>query len=62
MAEHRGSILVGDDVPRMARRLAEYLVERGCRVTVAPGGLEALTRLDPGKRSVAKARCSVGPS
>ena len=62
MAEHRGSILVGEDEPRMAQRLAEHPVEHGWRVTVAPGGLEALTGLDPGKPSGAKACRSVGRS
>ena len=39
MAEHRGSILVGDDEPTMAQRLAEYLVEHGCRVAKARGSV-----------------------
>lgn len=42
MAEHRGSILVVDDEPRMAQLLAEYLIEHGYRVVVAHSGIEAL--------------------
>jgi DNA-binding response OmpR family regulator len=52
MAEHRGSILVVDDEPRMAQLLAEYLVEHGYRVVVAHSGIEALTKLDLEKPSV----------
>lgn len=52
MAEHRGSILVVDDEPRMAQLLAEYLIEHGYRVVVAHSGVEALTKLDLEKPSV----------
>jgi CheY-like chemotaxis protein len=52
MAEHRGSILVVDDEPRMAQLLAEYLIEHGYRVVVAHSGIEALTKLDLEKPSV----------
>src|SRR5512144_192046 len=52
MAEHRGTILVVDDEPRMAQLLAEYLIEHGYRVVVAHGGIEALTKLDLEKPSV----------
>lgn len=51
-AEHRGSILVVDDEPRMAQLLAEYLIEHGYRVVVAHSGVEALTKLDLEKPSV----------
>jgi CheY-like chemotaxis protein len=51
-AEHRGSILVVDDEPRMAQLLAEYLIEHGYRVVVAHSGIEALTKLDLEKPSV----------
>lgn len=50
-AEHRGSILVVDDEPRMAQLLAEYLIEHGYRVVVAHSGVEALTKLDLEKPS-----------
>src|SRR5512144_1996121 len=50
-AEHRGSILVVDDEPRMAQLLAEYLSEHGYRVVVAHSGVEALTKLDLEKPS-----------
>lgn len=49
-AEHRGSILVVDDEPRMAQLLAEYLIEHGYRVVVAHS-VEALTKLDLEKPS-----------
>ena len=51
-AEHRGSILVVDDEPRMAQLLAEYLIEHGYRVAVAHSGIEALAKLDLEKPSV----------
>jgi DNA-binding response OmpR family regulator len=52
MAEHRGTILVVDDEPRMAQLLAEYLIEHGYRVAVAHSGIEALAKLDLEKPSV----------
>ncbi|HET8533078.1 MAG TPA: response regulator [Methylomirabilota bacterium] len=52
MTEHRGTILVVDDEPRMAQLLAEYLIEHGYRVVVAHSGIEALTKLDLEKPSV----------